>query len=269
MEPDNPNIPVKEQCDLLQIPRSSYYYRYKGFSRIDLEIMNLIDRIYTIRPIYGSRRIQRELKRKYAIFVNRKYVRRLMQIMSLAGICPKRNLSKANQPDKKFAYLLKDLQITRPNHVWGIDITYIRLKAGWIYLVAILDWYSRYVVAWQVSTTLEISFCLEVLQRALRQTVPEIVNSDQGSHFTSEQFTSLVLASGSAMSMDSKGRALDNIFIERFWRSLKYEDIYLKEYETVKEATKGIAEYINFYNTDRPHQALKYKTPAEIYFNLT
>jgi putative transposase len=253
----------------LQIPRSSFYYKYKGLDKIDLEVMNWIDEIYTDRPFYGSRRIRIELKRKHAIIVNRKYVRRLMQIMGIAGICPKRNLSKANLADKKYPYLLKDLKIVNPNQVWGIDITYIRLKTGWIYLVAIIDWFSRYVVAWEVSTTLEISFCLDTLKSALTKAKPMIVNSDQGSHFTSEQFTSLVLVSGSEMSMDSKGRALDNIFTERFWRSLKYEDIYLKEYETVTLAKAGIAEYINFYNTDRPHQSLKYKTPAEIYFNLT
>jgi len=265
IEPDSREITIERQCDLLQIPRSSYYYQNKDPKKIDLEVMNLIDEIYTDKPFYGSRRIRIELGRKHLIFVNRKYVQRLMQIMGIAGICPKRNLSKSNLADKKYPYLLKGLEILRSNQIWGIDITYIRLKTGFVYLVAILDWYSRYVVGWEISITLDIGFCLEVLKKALSKARPEIVNSDQGSHFTSEQFTMLVTASGSKMSMDSRGRALDNIFTERFWRSLKYEDIYLKEYETVLEVKEGISKYMLFYNTDRAHQSLKYKTPEEVY----
>lgn len=266
IEPDNIEIPISKQRVLLQIPRSSYYYKEKEISHAEFELMNLIDKIYTRRPYYGSRRIRIALRREHSIHINRKHVQRLMQVMGIAGICPKRNTSKANSEHKKFPYLLKGLEIIRPNQVWGTDITYIRLKEGWIYLTAMIDWYSRYVIAWQVSITLEIDFCLEMLTNALSKATPEITNSDQGSHYTSEQFTSLVEASGSQVSMDSRGRALDNIFTERFWKSIKYEDIYLKDYETVTEAKQGISEYIEFYNTDRPHQSLKYKTPAEIYY---
>lgn len=228
--------------------------------------MGLIDEIYTKRVFYGSRRIRRDLIRKYGLKVNRKRVQRLMRIMGIAGVTPRRNTSKPNPNHFKYPYLLKNLEIVNSNQVWGTDITYIRLQQGWMYLTVLMDWYSRYIVDWEVSITLEAEFCVNMVTRALDKQIPEIVNSDQGSQYTSEDFTEAVTGSGALMSMDGRGRAFDNIFTERFWRSLKYEDIYLKDYESVREAKNGIEEYINFYNTDRPHQSLGERTPADVYY---
>lgn len=266
IEDKNDQIGVARQCVLLEIPKSSYYYQSQGVSTEDIRLMGLIDEIYTKHVFYGTRRIKIELRDKYAELVNRKRISRLMRIMGIVAVIPKRNLSKARSADLKFPYLLKNLAVVRVNQVWGTDITYIRLKNGWVYLTAIIDWYSRYIVDWEISISLEAGFCCEMMGRALRKAIAEIVNVDQGSHYTSPVFTNIVTSTGSLLSMDSKGRALDNIFTERFWRSLKYEDIYLKDYETVAEVKTGVAEYIKFYNEDRPHQSLGYNYPADVYY---
>lgn len=200
--------------------------------------------------------------------VNRKRVQRLMRVIGLKGICPEKNLSRGDNQGRKYPYLLKGMTIKNCNHVWSTDITYIRLSGGFLYLVVIIDWYSRYVIAWRLSNSMDIIFCLEVAEEALMNGRPEIMNSDQGSQFTSEQFTKLFEKEGALISWDSKGRALDNIYIERFWRSLKYEEVYLKEYRNVKEARKGIKEYMDFYNNERPHQSLDGKRPREVFFGL-
>ena len=198
--------------------------------------------------------------------VNRKRVQRLMRTMGLEVIYPQKNLSKANHDHKKYPYLLKDLPVIRSNQVWSTDITYIRLNGGFAYCTAVIDWYSRYVIAWRVSNTLDTSFCLDVLKESLKRGKPEIFNTDQGVQYTSAAFTSLLEKNGIKISMDGRGRALDNIFIERLWRSLKYEDIYLKDYRTVKEARSGIRDYFLFYNNERPHQSLDYQRPIQVHF---
>lgn len=228
--------------------------------------MNEIDRIYTSRPFYGSPRITAELRRQ-GYRVNHKRIERLMRIMGLQAIFPGRNLSRPDKGNKIYPYLLKGLDITRCDQVWSSDITYIPLYSGFAYMTAVIDWLSRYVLSWEISNTLDTSFCLSALERALRQGKPEIFNTDQGSQFTSNAYTSAIVNKEIRMSMDSRGRALDNIFIERLWRSLKYEDIYLKGYSSMPELINGVDNYIKFYNFERPHQSLGYKTPAEVYNN--
>lgn len=227
--------------------------------------MDLIDREYTAHPFYGSRRMAARL---YAngYLANRKRIRRLMQIMDLEAIYPKPNLSRADPGYKKYPYLLRGVEIMAPNHVWSTDITYIKLAGGFAYCVAIVDWYSRYVIASRVSNTIDTNFCIETLEEALLINKPLIFNSDQGVQFTSNAFTGVLEKAKIKISMDGRGRALDNIFVERLWRSLKYEDIYLKDYESVKEARKGIEQYFFFYNNERPHQSLKYQYPKDVYF---
>lgn len=231
--------------------------------------MGLIDKIYTDYPFYGSRRIRHELDQTYQILVARDHVRRLFHIMGIEAIYPKSkpNTSQPNEQHRKYPYLLKALPIIRPNQVWGTDITYVKLETGWCYLIAFIDWFSRYVISWELSPTLEIPFCLSALGRALKIATPEISNSDQGSHFTSEQFIQPLLDRNVRVSMDGRGRCMDNIFTERLWRTVKYENVYLKSYRTVGEANTGLAEYFQFYNTKRPHQALNYRTPATTYFH--
>lgn len=230
--------------------------------------MAFIDRIYTDCPFYGSRKIKHALAREYDIWIGREQVQRLMGLMGIEGIRPKtkRNLSQSHPSHIKYPYLLKNLVITHPNHVWGTDITYIKLTTGVAYLIALLDWYSRYVIAWKLSSSLALPFCLDMLNTALTTAKPEICNSDQGSHFTSKEFTDILKSHGIAISMDGKGRCMDNIFTERLWRTIKYENVYMRSYATIKEATAGIGDYLNFYNTKRGHQALAYKTPHEVYF---
>ena len=226
--------------------------------------MRLIDRQYTETPFYGTRRITAWL-RSQGHAVNRKRVSRLMNLMGIEAIYPKRRLSVPDSRAKKYPYLLKGLAIERPDQVWATDITYIRMKQGFVYLVAIMDWFSRYVVAWAVSITLEADFCIETLHRALDRGKPEIFNSDQGSQFTSAGFTGVLETAGIRISMDGRGRAFDNIFVERLWRSVKYEEVYLKDYVTVKEAVGSLGAYFRFYNDRRLHQALEYKTPYQMY----
>jgi len=244
------------------------YYQPVPPSPEELALKHLLDQIYTDYPFYGSRRMVIALK-PYGWEVNRKRVQHYMREMGIEGIHPPRNLSKAIQAAHRFPYLLRNIHIVRPNQVWGIDITYIRLRHGWMYLVAILDWFSRYVVSWELDQTLEMPFVVEGVSRALKTATPEILNSDQGSHFTSPQYLKLVQDSGAKVSMDGRGRAMDNIFTERLWRSLKYEEVYLKDYDSPREARIGIANYMAFYNQKRPHQSLAYKTPETVYHSTS
>jgi putative transposase len=258
-------FPLLVQANLLSLSRASLYYQPVGPSPHELAVKRRIDEIYTAYPFYGSRKILAVLKRNFVI--NRKAVQHYMREMGLAGIVPGPNLSRRNLAHKIYPYLLRPLSITRPNQVWGIDITYIRLAKGWMYLVAVLDWFSRYVVSWELDQTLEMPFVINAVQRALEHATPEIFNSDQGSHFTSPQYTDLLQAAQIQISMDGRGRALDNIFTERLWRSVKYEEVYLHEYASPREARQGLSRYFEFYDHERPHQALAYRTPAEVYFD--
>ncbi|MEA3485926.1 MAG: IS3 family transposase, partial [Candidatus Aerophobetes bacterium] len=221
---------------------------------------------YTKTPFYGSRRMTEALKRKNHK-VNRKRIQRLMRLMDIKTIYPRPNLSKPHPGHKIYPYLLKNLKINRVNQVWGTDITYIRLKHGWLYLVAIMDWMSRYVLSWELSIDLNVDFCIMALERALTIATPEIFNSDQGSQFTSLAFIEQLKQKNIQISMDGRGRAMDNIFNERLWRSVKYEEVYLKDYQNVYEAKQGIGDYMAFYDQERPHQSLDYKTPTEVYFD--
>jgi putative transposase len=262
----HPSLSVVRQCALLGISRSAVYYQPVPASQENLELMQLIDQQYLDRPFYGSRRMTAWL-RNQGYGVNRKRVRRLMGIMGLRAIyrCPRTSQPAPGQ--KVYPYLLRGVAITQPNQVWTADITYIPMARGFLYLVAIMDWYSRYVLAWRLSNTLEASFCVEALEEALRTGVPEIFNTDQGAQFTSQTFTGLLEQHGIRVSMDGKGHYTDNLFIERLWRSLKYEEVYLKAYAGGKEARVGIGEYFDFYNLERLHQALGYRTPAEVFIN--
>lgn len=261
-------LPLSVQADLLGLSRASLYYQAVLPSAQEVTIKHRIDELYTKHPFYGSRRLTVCLQRE-GLRVNRKQVQRHMREMGIAGICPGPNLSRRNQLHRVYPYLLRGLTITHPNHVWGVDITYIRLLTGWLYLVAVLDWYSRYVVSWELDQTLELPFVLEAVEQALTQATPAIWNSDQGSHFTSEPYLSRLQEASIQISMDGKGRALDNIFTERLWRTIKYEEVYLHDYANPKEARRGLEHYLNFYNHERPHQALAYRTPAEVYFAKT
>lgn len=248
------------------ISRSSIYYKPVAPSQEEITIKTCIDKIYTTSPFYGYRRITAELNKTQGILVNHKRVLKYMQEMGIQALYPRQNTSKPNPANKIYPYLLKNLVIKQPNHVWGIDITYIPLKSSWMYLVAILDWCSRYVVAYELSDTLEIGFVLETSRKALSVGTPTIINSDQGSHFTSAKYTEIFLSYGVEISMDHRGRAFDNIFTERLWRTVKYEDIYLKSYETPRELRYGLREYMDFYNHRRLHQSLAYCTPAQLYY---
>jgi len=259
-------LSIKTQAELLNLNRSSLYYKPVEPSPEELFIKNRIDEIYTKCPFYGSRRISETLKQK-GLIVNRKAVQRHMREMGIAGISPGPNLSKRNQQHRIYPYLLRGLAINRPNHVWGIDITYIRLQRSWMYLVAIIDWYSRYVVSWELDQTLEMDFVMEAVQRALSQHKPVIFNSDQGSHFTSPKYIDLLKENEINISMDGKGRALDNIITERLWRTIKYEEVYLKEYSSPKQARQELRNYISFYNGERIHQSLNYQTPLNVYYS--
>lgn len=250
---------------MLGVNRSTYYYKPASESEENLLLMRMIDEEYTRRPFYGSRQMTFCL-RNSGYLVNRKRVQRLMRQMGLEGICPKRKLSKGENREKKYPYLLKEMSIEERNQVWSTDITYIRLSGGFLYLVAIIDWYSRYVISWRLSNSMDIIFCLEAAEEALEKGCPNIMNSDQGSQFTSEKFTKMFEKKGALISWDGRGRALDNIFVERFWRSLKYEEVYLKEYKSVREAKRGIERYMDFYNNERPHQSLDGRRPQEVFW---
>jgi putative transposase len=265
VEREAAELSLQTQADLLSLSRASLYYQPVGPSAREIAIKHRIDEIYTAYPFYGSRRITVVLQKETVI--SRPTVQGYMREMGIAGISPGPKLSQPGPGHKIYPYLLRHLAIDHPNHVWGIDITYIRLFSGWMYLVAILDWFSRYVVSWELDQTLEIDFVLQAVERALTVAHPDICNSDQGSHFTSPQYLDRLLAADTRISMDGRGRALDNIFTERLWRSVKYEEVYLKDYASPREARQGLAQYFNFYNQERPHQALDYRTPAEVYFS--
>jgi putative transposase len=265
VERDDSELSLSLQADLLGISRSSLYYRPVLPSEEEVALKHRIDEIYTKWPFYGSRRITVELKREGTI-INRKRVKRYMQEMGIIAIYPGPNLSRRNLEHRIYPYLLRNVTAERPNHVWGIDITYIRLERGWMYLVAVLDWFSRYVISWEIDQTLEMPFVLRAVENALTVGVPEIFNSDQGSHFTSEQYTKLLEANNISISMDGKNRAIDNIFTERLWRSVKYEEVYLHSYSSPREARQSLSQYFKFYNNERPHQSLDYRTPSEVYF---
>ncbi len=260
----HPQIAIARQCDLLDLARSSYYYRPQPQSEENLVLMRLLDEQYTKTPYYGIRKMTQRLQQQgYA--VNHKRVRRLLRTMGLYAVYPRRSLSTPAAGHRVYPYLLRGVAIERVNQVWSCDITYIPMAQGFVYLFAILDWFSRYVLAWSVSVSLEVDFCLEALDAALEGNQPAIFNSDQGSQFTSDAFTSRLLVRSIAISMDGRGRALDNIFVERLWRTLKYEEVYLKAYTTVTEAIASLGAYFRFYNEERLHQSLGYRTPAAIY----
>ena len=266
MEPSHEQITIQRQCELLGLTRSAWYYQPKPEDLEDLRLMNLMDEQYLRTPFFGVLRMKEWLEREHKLIVNPKRVRRLLRKMGLMAVYPKPNLSKPAPGHKIYPYLLRGLDINRPNQVWSTDITYIPLAGGFVYLVAIMDWYSRYVLAWSVSTTLDGAFCLEARDEALQlYGKPDIFNSDQGCQFTSVEFTGRLKAEGIQISMDGRGRALDNIFVGRLWRSVKYEDIYLHDYATVAAVVAGLKVYFEFYNTKRQHQSLDYRTPEEVY----
>jgi putative transposase len=262
-------LSIRRQCELLSVSRSGLYYEPVAPDADELALMRRIDELHLAMPFYGSRKIAETLKTEGRP-TNRKCVQRLMRIMGLESMAPKPSTSRAAAEHPKYPYLLRGLKITRVNQVWSTDITYIPLARGFAYLVAILDWHSRLVLSWRVSNTLDTSFCIDALQEALwRYGTPEIFNTDQGAQFTSDDFTSVLREHGVKISMDGKGRCLDNVFVERLWRSLKYEEVYLHAYDSVREARVGIGEYFRFYNTERPHQALGYQTPEAYYRGFT
>jgi putative transposase len=283
IEPTHKKISIRRQCDLLGLNRSSYYYQSGAVDCIsknlsvhiispvketeeNLGLMKQIDELYMKWPFYGSRKMTTVLNREGCL-VNRKRIQRLMRLMGIQAIYPKPRLSISGQDHKIYPYLLKDLSIERPDQVWCADITYLLLPHGFVYLVAILDWFSRFVLAWRLSNTLDTAFCLEALDDALEnRQPPEIFNTDQGCQFTSEAHTGCLKEAGIKISMDGRGRVFDNIFIERLWRSLKYEDIYIKDYQTVMELSAGLDSYFQFYNYERPHQSLEDKTPSMVYY---
>jgi putative transposase len=265
IEPNNQQISIVKQCDLLGISRSGYYYSPCPESPENLAIMHLMDEQYLKTPFYGARRMQSHINDQ-GYSVNIKRIRRLLRLMGLEAIYPKPKINKQQHGHQIYPYLLNGLSINDVNQVWSSDITYIPMRSGFLYLVAIMDWYSRYVLSWKLSNSLDSTFCVDALDEALALGCPEIFNTDQGSQFTSDSHTSRLTANQIKISMDSKGRALDNIFIERLWRSLKYEYVYLHAPETGKELYHGLYEYFNFYNNERPHQSLGYQVPRAVHY---
>jgi len=264
LEPGHPQLSVRRQCQLLGFCRSSLYYQGVAESSETLRLMRLIDQEYTAHPFLGSRRLTKWLNEQGEA-VNRKRVQRLMRLMGLEAIYPKPKLSVAGRGHRIYPYLLRNVRIERPDQVWSTDITYVPLASGFMYLAAIIDWFSRYVIAWRLSNTLDGSFCLEMLEEALSRGRPEVFNTDQGVQFTAAAWTGRLESAGVAVSMDGKGRCLDNVFVERLWRTVKYEDIYLWRYEGVPQLQQGLGRYFPYYNEARPHQSLDYRTPAEVY----
>ena len=244
---------------MLGLPRSTRYYAVKGETAENLALMRRIDQQYLATPFYGSRRMA------VVLDVNRKRIQRLMRLMGIEAIYPKRRTTWPAAGHKIYPYLLRNVEIRRPDHVWSTDITYVPLRHGFLYLVAVMDWFSRHVLSWRLSNTLEGSFCIEALEEALALARPEIFNSDQGSQFTAAAFTSRLESQGIAVSMDGRGRALDNVFVERLWRSVKYEEVYLRDYVDGWEAQERLGAYFRFYSHQRVHQALGYRTPADVY----
>jgi putative transposase len=257
-------ISIRRQCELLGLNRSTWYYEVAEESETNLCLMRQIDEQYLETPFYGSRRMTAWLQQGGQA-VNRKRVQRLMRVMGLEAIYPKPRLSVAGAGHKVYPYLLRNVAIARADQVWSTDITYIPLPNGFMYLTAVLDWHSRYVLSWQLSNTLDVGFCLEALDEALRQGCPEVFNTDQGAQFTATSYTGRLQAAGAKVSMDGKGRCLDNVFVERLWRTVKYEEVYLWRHETVPALQEGLRRYFRYYNEQRRHQALDYQTPASVY----
>jgi putative transposase len=264
IERGHAEVSIRRQCELLGLSRSSWYVQAAGETAQNLQYMRLIDEQYLRRPVYGSRRMTAYL-RKLGHGVNRKRVQRLMQTMGLEAIYARPRLSQPDRESRIYPYLLRNVAIVRPNQVWSTDITYVPLARGFVYLTAVLDWYSRYVLSWELSARMDSGFCLSALEEALGQGTPEIFNTDQGAQFTSRAFTGRLEQAGIAISMDGRGRALDNVFVERLWRSVKYEEVYLHEHATVELLAAGLTGYFAHYCHERPHQALGNRTPAEVY----
>lgn len=266
IEPDHKQIPIVRQCELLGLAKSSLYYSPCRDTRYNEQLMRILDEQYLKTPCYGVDKMTQWLRRN-GHQVNPKRIRCLLRQMGLEAIYPRprRNLSLPDKEHKIYPYLLRGVVITRPNQVWSMDITYIRMYHGWVYLTAVMDWFSRYVLSWEVSITLEADFCISALRQALCQGTPEIFNTDQGSQFTSEDFIRPLKDAGIQISMDGRGRVFDNIFVERLWRTVKVEEVYLRDYQTVAEAVLGLGRYFEFYNHERLHETLGYRTPAEVY----
>ena len=266
IEAGHREIPIYRQCELLALNRGSLYYRRSGETSYNEQLMRLLDEQYIETPFYGIDKMTEWLRRQ-GHCVNHKRIRRLMRQMGLEAVYPrrKRGLSVQDKQHKIYPYLLKGVRIIRPDQVWSTDITYIRMYRGWLYLVAVMDWFSRYVISWEVSVTLELEFCVSALKEALRLGKPDIFNMDQGRQFTSTDFTKVLLDADVQISMDGKGRVFDNIFSERLWRTVKVEEVYMRDYQTVAEATYSLDRYFEFYNNQRLHQALGYCTPAAVY----
>jgi putative transposase len=262
---NHPQLSVRRQCELVGLNRATFYRQPLGETPFNLQLMREIDEIYTRTPFYGYRKITVCLKNR-GRDVNHKRVGRLMNVMGIQAIYPQPRTSIAAREHKKYPYLLRGLAITHPNQVWSTDITYIPMPTGFMYLVAVIDWYSRFVLSWQLSNTLDSLFCTDALRLALQQGQPEIFNSDQGVQFTATAFTGILEAANIRISMDGRGRAFDNIFIERLWRNVKYEDVYIKGYQTVPALVSGLSDYFYIYNYERPHQSLDYLTPAQCHF---
>jgi len=268
VNPNHPNISIARQCELMGISRGGYYYKLKPESEMNILLMRRIDEIYTKFPYYGAPKITAQLNRE-GYGINHKRIERLLALMGLQAIFPKRNLSQNNKNNVKYPYLLNKFDINRPNYVWGTDITYVRALGIWFYLVAIIDWYSRYVISWKLSRSLATDFCTACLREALAIAIPEIHNSDQGVQFTAEEYLAILKAHESIrISMDGRGRCFDNIFTERLWRNVKYEEVYLKEYDSFADASRSLKEYFHSYNYERLHESLNYQTPAEVYFGI-
>ena len=265
IDPDHPTLSIRKQCDLIGLNRSTLYYQPEETDAYTLSLMRLIDEQFTRTPFCGVLKMTAWLGR-HGHFVNPKRVRRLMRLLGLEAIYPKPKLSRPNLQHKVYPYLLRNVDIEHVDQVWSTDITFVRLCHGFIYLTAVMDWFSRYVISWSISNSLEIEFCIDALERALCQGTPEIFNMDQGAQFTSTRFTSILLGKEIAISMDGRGRVFDNIFVERLWRSVKYEEVYLHDYQSIAEARQGIKRYFQLYNYERPHQSLNYKTPAEVFY---
>ena len=263
-------LSISRQCELLDLARSTYYYTPEPVSDEELELMRLIDQCYLELPFYGTRRIKDWLFDNHNLVVNRKRIQRLRRLLAIETLYPKRNLSLANHEHKIYPYLLRNLTIERPNQVWSTDITYVPMAKGFVYLVAVIDWYSRRVLSWRLSTTMDSSFCVDALEEAIDKFgCPEIFNTDQGAQFTCEEFTSVLKQRDIKISMDGKGRWIDNVFVERLWRSVKYEEVYLKAYDSVAEAKRSLARYFDFYNFQRRHQSLDGQTPDKVYNQAT
>jgi putative transposase len=264
IDPEHPSLSVRHQCRLLGLHRSSYYYEPATETEENLRLMRLIDEQYTEQPVFGSRRMTIWLNGRGEA-VNRKRVQRLMRVMGLEAIYPKPNLSAGTGRHKVYPYLLRGVMVERADQVWSTDITYLPMERGFMYLAAVMDWHSRYVIAWRLSNTLEGEFCLDMLEEALGRGTPEVFNTDQGAQFTAAAWTSRLEAAGVQVSMDGKGRCLDNVFVERLWRTVKHEDVYLRRYESVPALRAGLVRFFAFYNHQRPHQGLAYRTPAAVY----